>query len=89
MLSLHFPAFHKSLSYDPIVGLGVLLGKSSSPGGSGTNIALVAGIVAGVGGAIILLSAIVFLAVILGWKNRKRWISTTDSINVDMEILQR
>jgi len=73
VLHLQFPAFKRSLYYDPVVGLGMLVGGSSMSSGGQASLGIIIG--AAVGGsvaALIILGVAVGLLVIWKFKRQRR-----------------
>jgi hypothetical protein len=75
-LVLAFPAFNRSLFYDPSIGLGVLLGSSGGRKGDGTtggdDVGLIVGVVVAIGVAAVVVVAVVVAGVALGlWRKRR------------------
>lgn len=75
-LELVFPAFNRSLYYDPSLGLGVLLGSSGGRGddfgGGGEDLGLIVGVAVGVGVAGVLVVSVIVAGVVVAVRQKKR-----------------
>jgi hypothetical protein len=83
-LELGFPPFEKSVAYDPSLGLGVLLGRSSdgSPSSS-TDVGLIVGVAVAIPVAVVVVLAAIAAGVVLAWW-RRRWAGSSannDAVN--------
>ncbi|ELR18085.1 uncharacterized protein ACA1_367650 [Acanthamoeba castellanii str. Neff] len=78
-LVLAFPAFNRSLFYDPSIGLGVLLGS----GGGGDDVGLIVGVVVAVGVAAVVVVAVIVAGVAIAvWRKRRDLHSGMVNFNV-------
>jgi hypothetical protein len=80
-LELVFPPFERSVSYDPSIGLGVLLGRNDDDGGGSTDVGLAVGVAVAVSVAVAFVLVVVIVGLVLGWRQRKRWASAMN-VNV-------
>jgi hypothetical protein len=70
-LELTFPAFNRSLYYDPSLGLGVLLGGSDGSGGGSSNTALIVAVAVAVPVAVVIVLAVIVVALVIGWRKTR------------------
>jgi hypothetical protein len=87
-LELDFPPFQKTVVYDPSLGLGVLLGRSSdgSPSSS-TDVGLIVGVAVAIPVAVVVVLAAVVVGVVLAWRRRSRWTSGgANSAAIDWDL---
>jgi len=82
VLTLNFPAFNQSLFYDPTLGLGLLLGQSSSEGGN-SNQGLITGTIVGIIVAITLVGLIITTTTVVGIILAKQKKNERHSANFD------
>ncbi len=82
-LELGFPPFQRSVAYDPSLGLGVLLGRSSdgSPSSSTTDVGLIVGVAVAIPVAIVVVLAAIIAGLVLAWRRRSRWAGSADANN--------
>jgi hypothetical protein len=84
-LVLVFPPFERTLSYDPSLSLGILLGSRSGDGngGGGDNTALIVAVAVAVPIAVIVVVVVVLAATLVMWLRRRsrHSIARGDSIN--------
>jgi hypothetical protein len=87
VLELSFPPFRRSVVYDPSLGLGALLGRSSSgDGGSSTDLGLIVGVAVAVPVTVALVVAVIGAAVGLAWwRKRKLNASRGGAVNFNEE----
>jgi hypothetical protein len=75
VLELRFPPFTGSLSYDPSLGLGVLMGAAKSDGdtsggGSNAGLAIAVGVAVPVAGVAV--ASVIGVALAIGWRRHMR-----------------
>jgi hypothetical protein len=85
-LELGFPPFEKSVVYDPSLGLGVLLGRSSDGSSSSTDVGLIVGVAVAIPVAVVVVLAAVVAGVVLAWRRRSRWAGAANSNAVDWDL---
>jgi hypothetical protein len=83
-LELVFPPFARSVSYDPSLGLGVLLARNDDDGSSNA-VGLTVGVAVAVAAAVAFVAAVIGVGAFLGWRRRKRWLIATTAVNLGGE----
>ncbi len=89
-LELVFPAFNRSLYYDPSLGLGVLLGSSGGrgddTGGGGEDLGLIIGVAVGVGVAGVLVVSVIVAGVVMAVRQKRRRRPLSSVVNFHLVI---
>jgi hypothetical protein len=74
------------VAYDPSLGLGVLLGRSSDGSSSSTDVGLIVGVAVAIPVAVVVVLAAVVAGVVLAWRRRSRWAGAANSNAVDWDL---
>jgi hypothetical protein len=81
-LELTFPAFNRSLFYDPSLGLGVLLGASSGSGGD-SNTGLIVAVAVAVPVAVVIVLTVIVVGLVIGWRRKRSLFNKKSSLVLD------